>query len=238
MYTWRGTLGIQDPELYTWCGTLRILDLVFCHGTCLLVTLDNSAFLRWKCKLLAGMSKFSRAGYQFEVFQHGLQDGYLSLDPHVTGGLFSLRTSLNLFISYLIVFPSGSTFSRYLVRRFPARCRRQMKTATGSRIQSVAISSALTESTVRWRWSNRSTESACGRSRSFLRSQVRRDVGTWGDGEVINPPPPAGGRGGAKTVLWRYRWYILNRWRFLSIRSLAYLRGMRASIWRLLMTTM
>ena len=26
------------------------------------------------------------------IFQHGLQDGYLSLNPHVKGGLFPLTT--------------------------------------------------------------------------------------------------------------------------------------------------
>ena len=28
------------------------------------------------------------------IFQHGLQDGYLSLNPHVKGGLFPLRREL------------------------------------------------------------------------------------------------------------------------------------------------
>ena len=32
------------------------------------------------------------------IFQHGLQDGYLSLNPHVKGGLFPLRCMTKIFI--------------------------------------------------------------------------------------------------------------------------------------------
>ena len=37
------------------------------------------------------------------IFQHGLQDGYLSLNPHVIGGLFPLKeiTQLRLFLKTL-----------------------------------------------------------------------------------------------------------------------------------------
>ena len=55
----------------------------------------NSAFLRQlripSLQIQISLRReFSRADYNFQVFQHGLQDGYLSLNPHVKGGLFPL----------------------------------------------------------------------------------------------------------------------------------------------------
>ena len=50
----------------------------------------GSEFLCCKFKFLRGVSEFSRADSISSIFQHGLQDGYLSLNPHVKGGLFPL----------------------------------------------------------------------------------------------------------------------------------------------------
>ena len=37
------------------------------------------------------------------IFQHGLQDGYFSLNPHVKGGLFPLRCKESFDMRYAII---------------------------------------------------------------------------------------------------------------------------------------
>ena len=53
--------------------------------------LDNTAVFRWKFKFLRGESEFSQVDWHFGVFQHGLQNVYLSFNAHVKGGLFLLN---------------------------------------------------------------------------------------------------------------------------------------------------
>ena len=51
-------------------------------------SLAATAFFRWKVKDLRDGSEFSRTDWHVGGFQHAPQDGYLSSNPHVEGGLF------------------------------------------------------------------------------------------------------------------------------------------------------
>ena len=55
------------------------------------------------------------------IFQHGLQDGYLSLNPHVKGGLFPLTmggASLAKLVGQTVILADGFSASMVQISRF------------------------------------------------------------------------------------------------------------------------